>query len=92
MKIIFLPSAANHLLWFRNYYTAVFPEGAAKAMQQIERLMELLEVNPYLGQPGKVEGTRRKPIPRTPFVLLYRVTQTQIEVLRLRDSRQGHDD
>ena len=92
MKVIFLPSAANDLLWFRSYYTTVFPEGERKAMRQVEKLFQLLEANPYMGQPGKVEGTRRKPVPRTPFVLLYRVTDTQIEVLRLRDSRQGYDD
>ena len=61
-------------------------------MGQIEKRFHLLEANPFLGQPGKVEGTRRMSIPKTPFVLLYRVTETQIEVLRLRDSRRGQDD
>jgi hypothetical protein len=30
-------------------------------------------------------------IPRTPFLLIYRVTPAQIEVLRLWDMRQGAD-
>lgn len=92
MKVTFLPSAAKDLMWFRGYYTAVFPEGEAKAQQQLINLCQLLEANPYMGQTGKVEGTRRMNIPKTPFTLIYQVTKEDIEVLRLRDQRQGKSD
>ena len=92
MKLTFLPSALNDLLWFRSYYSVVFPEGELKAKQQLAKIGQLLEANPYLGQVGLKEGTRRMVIPKTPFTLIYRVTAEEIEVLRLRDQRQSAND
>ena len=92
MTLVFLPTTAQDLAWFRHYYTRVFSEGEAKAVQQLERLCQLIEANPWLGQPGDVPGTREMHIPRTPFTLIYRVAETRIEVLRLWDERQGGSD
>ena len=92
MRVIFLPSAARDLMWFRSYYSTVFPEGETKAKQQLSKICQLLEANPYLGQAGAIEGTRKLNIPRTPFALIYRVASIDIEVLRLRDQRQGGSD
>lgn len=90
MKIVFLPSAARDVAWFRHYYTAVFPEGQQKAGTQLKRTQGLLAMNPYIGHPSEhVADAREVRLSRTPFTLIYVVRPEQIEVLRLWDERQG---
>lgn len=90
MRIVFLETTVDDLMWFRQYYRAVFPAGGENAKMRMTNLLTLLAANPHMGQsvPG-FDGVRRVHIPKTPFALLYRVTRTQIEVLRVRDSRGG---
>lgn len=90
MKIVFLESAAQDVQWFRYYYRSVFPAGNAKARDKMKAIQATLAANPYAGHPSDTRNTVRElSIPRTPFVVVYRVMPTQIEVLRLWDTRQG---
>ena len=90
MRIVFLPSTTRDLSWYRYYYRAVFPEGDANARRQFQATQKLLAANPYVGHPSDDrKDVRELTIPRTPFLLIYRVTETQIEILRLWDTRQG---
>lgn len=92
MRIVFLESAIQDVQWFRYYYRSVFPEGSAKARAQLKAIQVTLAANPYAGHPNDARNTLREfSIPRTPFTLVYRVTPTQIEILRLWDTRQGED-
>lgn len=90
MKIVFLESAAQDIQWFRYYDQPIFPEGGAKARDRLKAIQTILAANPFIGQPSDtVKTVRAFSIPRTPFTLIYRVTASQIEVLRLWDTRQG---
>ena len=90
MRIVYLPSCAQDFAWFHHYYTTVFPEGSEKAARQFKTLEKTLAANPFVGHPTEsLPEVRELHIPRTPFALYYRVTDTQIEVLRLWDKRQG---
>jgi plasmid stabilization system protein ParE len=92
MKIVFLESAAQDIQWFRYYYRSVFPAGSAKARDKMKVIQETLAANPYAGHPSDTRKTVREfSIPRTPFIIIYRVMPTQIEVLRLWDTRQGNE-
>lgn len=90
MRIVFLESAARDLEWFRHYYRSVFPEGSQKARHHFKAALKTVSANPYAGRPGDTSPqVRELSIPRTPFILIYRVTPARIEVLRLWDTRQG---
>lgn len=90
MRIVFLPSTRRDLLWFRYYYRSVFPEGDLKARDQFKATQRLLAANPYIGHVAEgFKDVREWPVKRTPFLLVYRVTDRQIEVLRIFDTRQG---
>lgn len=92
MRIVFLESAARDIQWFRFYYRSVFPAGRAKAAETMKAIQTTLAANPYAGHPSDTgRAVREMSIPRTPFVVIYRVMPTQIEVLRLWDTRQGTD-
>lgn len=92
MKVIFLTSAAEDLLWFRSYYANAFPAGRERAKKQLKKFCQLLEANPYAGRAGRIGNVRELHIPKTPFKLIYRVTPRHIEILRLWDERQGRFD
>lgn len=90
MKIVFLEDAARDIQWFRFYYRSVFPEGSSKARANLKAIQITLAANPYAGHPSDIrDDVRELSIPRTPFSLIYRVMPTQIEILRLWDTRQG---
>ena len=87
MRLVYLPGCARELLWLRHYCRRVFPEGAAAARSRVLAAERLLLDNPHAGRPTDRVGVRRLPIPRTPFILLYRVAPERIEVLRIVDGR-----
>ena len=90
MKIVYLPSTVQDISWFRNYCISVFPAGDDNAKKQFFAMEQSLRANPYLGHPAEShEGVRELHIPRTPFTVIYRITDVQIEVLRLWDEREG---
>jgi len=92
MKLVFLESTAQDLQWFRHYYRSVFPHGGSRARAHFKAALRTISENPYAGRPSETfADVRELTIPRTPFQLIYRVTATRIEVLRLWDSRQGQD-
>ena len=90
MKIVYLDSAAQDIAWFRYYYRSVFPAGSQNARTSIKSIQNLLAANPHIGHRCEAHKTALEfSIKNTPFSLIYRVTDTQIEVLRLWDERQG---
>ena len=89
-KIVYLPSTVQDFAWFRQYYTSVFPDGIENAKKQFAALEQTLSANPFIGRPSDgYENVRELHIPRTPFTVIYRVTDTHIEALRIWDDRQG---
>lgn len=58
--------------------------GAAVAMwDEIEALVERLKEFPNSGRPGRLEGTRELVVPRTPFIVVYRLAKERVELLRV---------
>jgi plasmid stabilization system protein ParE len=87
MEIVYLPSAAAGLSWFRRYYTQVFPEGEKRAIAQYEKMKKVLLAAPYAGHPVGEHDSREYVVPRTPFSVIYRVRGEQIQILLILDHR-----
>jgi addiction module RelE/StbE family toxin len=55
---------------------------AARTLQaQIRERVTLLQDNPHLGRPGRIDGTRELVMANNPYILPYRVRQDRIEIL-----------
>jgi plasmid stabilization system protein ParE len=89
MKIVFLVSARRDLLWFRQYYGQIFPEGEKRAAEQFKASIATLKRHPQIGHEIKGLTIREFTLPRTPFSFIYRIQHDRIEVLRLWDNRSG---
>lgn len=88
MKLQFAPAALRDLEWYTDYYQAVFPDGRHNAERQFAKAIELLLVNPGAGRPSETDGVRELPLLRTPFLIVYRVRRSTLEILRIFDGRR----
>jgi len=92
MKLVFLSSTKSDLVWFKHYYTNVFPQGKIKADNRFLAILKTLKSNPYIGHTSEnSDGTREFPILKTPFTLIYRVRDDRIEILRIVDGRSNQE-
>jgi len=89
MEVIYLPGAVPDIIWLTHYYDENFPAGRVNMRMQLYATELLLEQSPYLGRVCEdVEGTREIQVTKTPFSLIYRVTNTHVEILRVWDQRR----
>ncbi len=70
-----------------EYIAADSPAGAAAVVARIEHSLSLIAEFPEIGRRGAESETREFAVPRTPYVLIYRVTD-QIEVAAVLHGRQ----
>jgi plasmid stabilization system protein ParE len=87
LKIVFLASARQDLDWYVEYYANVFPEGGRNAKQRYLKTKAVLRRFPEAGRKSDEEGLRELVIQKTPFMFVYAVRDTHIEILRLWDQR-----
>lgn len=88
MRVVFLASTRQDLVWFKRYYIQVFSEGRSKADAQFPSCQSLLSANPDIGRPSaRLAAAREFHIQRTPFTFIYRPFADRIEILRVIDER-----
>lgn len=91
MSVIqWLPLASTNRFEQLDYIAQDNPLAAISQDEQIERQVDMLMQHPNIGRPGRKKGTRELVISRTPFVVVYRVKGTRIEVIRLLHSSQQY--
>ena len=88
MSIRWLPQAQSNRLEQLEYIAQDNPLAAINQDEEIERQINMLLAHPQMGRPGRVAGTRELVISSTPFVVIYRLQEQSIEVLRLLHSAQ----
>ncbi|WP_119390484.1 type II toxin-antitoxin system RelE/ParE family toxin [Taklimakanibacter lacteus] len=58
------------------------PQAAARVVNEIHhKTKRLLSANPFIGRVGEISGTRELVIPGTPYIVAYRVRDSEIEIL-----------
>jgi toxin ParE1/3/4 len=84
MIVVWSPAAIADLAQLRAYIAEDDPGAAQRVALHIAHKVEtLLPTNPQIGRPGRVPGTRELIIPKTPFIVPYRIVDGTIEVLRI---------
>lgn len=59
------------------------PTAAREQLRSIRKQYPALGQHPEIGRTGRVPGTRELVLNRTQFLLVYRITSEQIEILRM---------
>ena len=84
MNILWSPDAIEDLNSLRAYIAQDNPSAArAVALHIAHSIEQLLPDNPQMGRPGRVPGTRELVIPKTPFIVPYRLQGNVIQILRV---------
>lgn len=83
MQIVWRPAAITDLEAARHYIMRDNPAAADRVRAAIVAAIEQLLDSPNLGKPGRVEGTRERVIPQTPYIAAYVVTGDQVIILSL---------
>lgn len=90
MRIVWLPTARRQREATIEYIAADNPVAALDQMERIEHSTDPLADHPALGRRGRVTSTRELVIPRTPFIVVYRVRDEAVQILQLLHGAQQH--
>ena len=83
MDIIWLDRARREVIQIREYIAKENPRAARQVARRILESAGKLRTTPNIGRPGRLYGTRERVITGTPFIILYRVRDGVIEILRV---------
>lgn len=83
MEVYWLRTALRNLREESEYIAAENPAAATLVAKRIRAAVSLLSENPALGRPGRVTGTRELVVPKTRYLIPYRVRQERVEILRV---------
>jgi toxin ParE1/3/4 len=85
MEIKWLRKALKNLDQETEYIAKDDPQAARLVAQRIHHTVYLLKDNPSLGCPGRLLGTRELVIPKTRYIVPYRVRPRlqRVEILRV---------
>lgn len=88
MRVIWAPSARRDLERIDDFLLERDPDFARKSARAAVAAGQFLSENPRAGSP--VARTRRKWLVRgAPYLLIYRVTEGTVEILRVRHEREN---
>ncbi|MEX2271667.1 MAG: type II toxin-antitoxin system RelE/ParE family toxin [Vicinamibacterales bacterium] len=88
MTIVWSPRAIEHLAHLRSYIARDNPKAANRIASMLLHAVERLSELPNMGRPGRVAGTRELVVPRTPYVIPYRLRGDRLEVIAVVHGRQ----
>ena len=83
MQVTWLRTALRNLDDEASYIAHDSPQAARLVVQRVLTAAALLAEQPGLGRPGRVPGTRELQVPKTRYVVPYRVRGRLVEVLRV---------
>ncbi len=88
MKLKWTRRALNQLKQAQEYIAQDNPLAAQQVAQQIADSAKLLLRQPQMGRMGRVSGTREWVVNHTPYLLIYRVADNELQVLSVIHSKQ----
>ncbi|MBW4674125.1 MAG: type II toxin-antitoxin system RelE/ParE family toxin [Desmonostoc geniculatum HA4340-LM1] len=75
MQIKWLRRALRNLEQAHRYILKENPKAAQEVILKIQVAASQLENYPFMGRPGRVEGTRELVISSTPYIVIYRIKE-----------------
>ncbi len=84
MNIHWTALARSDLLELTTYIAADNPFAARQVTVRIKTTSLLLSEHPRIGRGGRVSSTRELVVPRTPYIIVYRLRQEEVLILRIR--------
>jgi toxin ParE1/3/4 len=84
MNVAWSREAIDDLARLRSYISENDPSAAQRvALYILHQVEVVLPDNPEFGRTGRVVGTRELVVPKTPFIVPYRMSEQSLEILRI---------
>jgi len=83
MRLRWHRTATQNLIDAAEYIAQDNPLAASKVVDIITTLSRRLADYPLLGRPGRITGTREFAVPRTSYILVYRIRNARVEIMRI---------
>jgi toxin ParE1/3/4 len=83
MEVRWSPEAVADFTAIIRYIRQDNPSAALRVARAIYNAVAQLNTFPNRGRPGRVRETRELPLSRLPFVVVYRVRENAVEIVRL---------
>jgi toxin ParE1/3/4 len=83
MRLRWTRAALTNLNDLAEYIARDNPRAAAEMVERIVAALDGLRDHQAIGRPGRVANTRELVVPKTPYILPYRVKGQYIEILRV---------
>jgi toxin ParE1/3/4 len=83
MRLRWTSAAADDLESIWDYLERHLPSYSQSTIQEIYQTILTLRSTPFRGRLGREEGTRELVLPRLPYILVYRVKDTDVEILHI---------
>ena len=83
MEVRWLEDALADVTEIHRFIASDDPAAAARTVERIQTAVRLLAAVPHRARPGRWPGTRELIVPRTSYIVPYRVASGVIEVLRV---------
>jgi toxin ParE1/3/4 len=81
VKAYWTRTATRQLELAQEYINRDSPGAAERQIDRIEAAIQRICVFPMMGRNGLRAGTREFAVPRTPYIVVYRVRDERIEIL-----------
>lgn len=90
----------NEILWTRRalqdiedihrYIAQTNPESARTVISAIRNATQPLSYHLFIGRPGRREGTRELVVLKTPFIVVYKVQENVVQIIRVLHGAQKY--
>lgn len=80
MKLRWSKRAIRRLASIQDYISKDSPAAASRVAAAIVEAALLLQKFPYIGRPGRIEGTRELVVPGLPYIVPYRVVDEMVQI------------
>jgi toxin ParE1/3/4 len=86
---VWLALAVQDVLQIRTYIADQDPQSARRVALRIDKAVGNLSQMPNMGRPGRIFGTRELVVKGTPFLVVYRLQNARVEILRVLHGRKS---
>jgi len=81
MKLTWTRVALHDLRHLQEYIAEDNPSAASSMVNRIQEATQRLKKHPQMGRPGRVQGTREFVIAGSPYIVVYILTDTEIQIV-----------
>jgi len=81
MKVIWSATSVRHLRQVVEYLQGESAGGAITIRRRILQTVRRIGQMPNSGRIGRIDGTREAVVPRSPYIVVYQVSDQAVEIL-----------